>query len=120
MTKKLNLKTGQIGEEIAKEYLEKKGLKILDKNYKTKYGEIDLVCKQGKELVIVEVRTKVGDLFGSPEESLGSKKLRKLRLNALSYAGRKWWKGDYRVDAVCIVLNNNLTVDRLNHYENIV
>ena len=113
--KKLNLETGKIGEEIAKEYLEKKGFKIWEQNYKTKYGEIDLVCQQGKELVIVEVRTKKGENFGTPEESLDWRKLRKLKLNAMSYAGRKGWKGDYRVDAVCIVLG-----ERIEHYENII
>ena len=120
--KEFNLRTGKIGEEIAKEYLKKKGFKILEQNYKTKYGEIDLVCQQGKELVIVEVRTKVGENFGTPEESLDKRKLRKLWLNAQSYAARKKWKGAYRVDAVCIVLapSKYKVPERIEHYENIV
>ena len=74
--KKFNLQTGKLGEEIAREFLEKKGYKIVGQNYKTKYGEIDLVVQKGKELIAVEVRTKIGDLYGSPEESLTKKKLR--------------------------------------------
>ena len=118
--KQFNLTTGKLGENIAREYLEKKGYNIIEQNYKTKYGEIDLICKQGKELVLVEVRTKTGDMFGTPEESLNYKKLHKLRLNAMSYVGRKWWKGNYRVDAVCIELDLvKHKPERIEHYENI-
>lgn len=112
MSKKFNLRTGKLGEEIAKEFLKKKGYKILEQNYKTKYGEIDLVCQRGKELIAVEVRTKIGDLYGSPEESLTKKKLRKVWLNALA-------RGAGRVDAVCVVLGYDGKVERLGYYENI-
>ena len=115
-----NLTIGKRGEEIAKRFLEKKGYKIIEQNYRTKYGEIDLVCQKGKELIIVEVRTKVGDLYGTPEESLNYRKLRKLRLNALAYVSRKRWKGPYQIDAVCIVLKPDQTLERIEHYENIV
>ena len=118
--KKFNLRTGKIGEEIAKKYLEKKGYKILEQNYKTKYGEIDTIARQGKELVIVEVRTKIGENFGTPEESLNKKKIRKLWLNALAYAAKSYWQGKYRVDAVCIVLKPDLTLERLSHYQSVV
>lgn len=130
--KQFNLQTGKLGEEIAKEYLKKKGYKILEQNYKTKYGEIDLVClaprslgevvgQKGKELVIVEVRTKIGDLYGTPEESLTKKKLRKIWLNALAYVGRKGWEGPYRVDAICVLLHPvKQQPEQINHYENIV
>jgi len=121
MTKELNLNTGKIGEKIAKEFLIKKGYKILEKNVKSKFGEIDLVIQDGKELVIVEVRTKIGDWFGSPEESLNKKKLNKLWLNAQGYVNKIKWNGRYRIDAVCIVLkeSDRKTVERLEHYQNI-
>ena len=68
--------------------LEKKGYKIVEQNYRTKFAEIDLVAKQGKELVFVEVRTKRGELFGTPEESLNKKKLRKLWWNSQGYVNK--------------------------------
>ena len=119
--KQFNLQTGKMGEEIAKEFLEKKGYNIIEQNYKTKYGEIDLVGQLGKELVIVEVRTKIGEDFGSPEDSLTKNKLRKIWLNALSYTSKKQWNGSYRVDAVCIVLSRakHNVPERIEHYENI-
>ena len=118
--KEFNLQTGKLGEEIAKDYLEKNGYKIIERNFKTKYAEIDLVVEKNKELVIVEVRTKRGDLFGTPEESLDKRKLRKLWLNAQGYVSQARWQGSYRVDAVCIILKADNSIDRLNHYPSII
>ncbi|MDP2926905.1 MAG: YraN family protein [bacterium] len=115
-----HLETGRRGEEIAREYLEKKGYKIIEQNYKTKYAEIDLVARQKNELVLVEVRTKTGEDFGAPEETINGKKKRKLRGNALAYARAAKWSGPLRVDAVCIVLKKDHSVERLNHYENVI
>lgn len=117
--KEFNLKTGYIGEGIAKEYLEKKGYRIIAQNFRTKYSEIDLICQQGKELVLVEVRTKKGLGFGSPEESLTKRKLKKLWFNAKSYVKTNKWKETYRIDVVCIVLKKDNTVERIDHYQNI-
>jgi len=66
------------------------------------------------------VRTKRGELFGTPEESLDKRKLKKLWWNAKFYASRIRWPGPYRIDAVCIVLKLDNTVERLEHYENII
>ncbi|MDO8623468.1 MAG: YraN family protein [archaeon] len=100
--------------------LEKKGYKIIEQNYKTKYAEIDLIAQKDKDLVLVEVRTKVGDKFGTPEETINKKKMRKLRGNAMAYSSFKKWNGPLRIDAVCIILKPDYNVERLNHYENII
>ena len=120
--KKYNLKTGKIGEEIAKEFLKRKGYRILEQNAKSKFGEIDLVCQKDKELIIVEVRTKIGDRFGTPEESLTKKKLRKIWLNAQSYVNRINWRGPVRIDVICIVLLalSKQLPERLEHYQNVI
>ncbi len=111
---------GKIGEEIAKRFLEKQGYKIIEQNYRTKYAEIDLVIQKLKILVFVEVRTKVGENFGTPEETINKNKKRKLGGNAMAYVAFKKWDGLYRIDAVCIVLKSDYSIERLNHYENIV
>jgi len=124
--KTLNLQTGKLGEEIARKYLENKGYRILEQNYKTKYAEIDLIAKKKNELVFVEVRTKTNEDFGSPEESLNNKKLRKIFMNAQAYVARTKWQGPYRIDAVCVVLDPvvldsvKYEIARINHYENII
>lgn len=118
--KEFNLKTGQLGENIARKYLEKKGYKILEQNYRTKYAEIDLIARQKNEIIFIEVRTKRGELFGTPEESLNKRKLKKLWWNAQGYAHKVHWQGPYRIDAVCIVLGQDNSALRINYYENIV
>jgi putative endonuclease len=115
-----HIKTGQIGEEIAKKYLEEKGYKIIEKDFKTKYAEIDLVGMKNNELIVFEVRTKRGETFGSPEDTLNNKKLKKLYLGARIFSAAKKWIGPIRVDAVCLVLKENNGILRINHYENIV
>lgn len=119
---------GKIGEDLAREYLEKKGYKILEQNYRTKYAEIDLVCEKPagffglgqSSLVFVEVRTKIGENWGSPEDTLNKQKLWKVLQNAKSYSAFKKWQGPARIDAVCIVLNRDFSVLRLTHHENII
>ena len=117
---------GKIGEDLARQYLEKEGWKIIEQNYKTKYAEIDLVAeKPGKflkpsTLVFVEVRTKVGEQWGSPEDTINRAKLWKVLQNAKSYAAFKRWQGPERIDAICIVLKPDMSVSRLTHHEDII
>jgi len=117
---------GKIGEDLARDYLKKQGYKILEQNYSTKYAEIDLVVEKpmglfaGKKLVFVEVRTKVGDQWGSPEDTLNKAKLRKVLQNAKAYSAFAKWPGPARIDAVCIVLKPDYTVSRLTHHKNII
>src|SRR5438105_2881024 len=116
---------GKMGEQLARKHLEGKGYQILHQNYKTKYAEIDLVAEKkdgwfGKpKLVFVEVRTKVGEQFGSPEDTLNRAKLQKVLWNSNTYAAFQRWQGASRIDAICIVLKADLSVERLTHHENI-
>ena len=113
------IEVGKIGEDIAKEFLEKQGYKVIERNYRTKYAEIDLIAKNKKELVFVEVRTKIGENFGTPEETINKKKMRKLWFNATAYTAFKKWNGSFRIDAICIVLKPDHSIQRLNHFESI-
>lgn len=110
---------GKIGENLAREFLEKQGYKIIEQNYKTKYSEIDLVAKNKNKLVFVEVRTKIGENFGTPEDTINRQKLKKVRKNVLAYAAIKKWQGPLRIDAICIVLKPDYSIARFDHYENI-
>jgi len=117
---------GKIGEDLAKKYLQEKGYKILEQNYRTRFAEIDLIAEKSEgffgenKLVFIEVRTKVAENFGSPEDTINRKKLFKVLQNAKSYTGFKNWQGACRIDAVCIVLNRDMSVTRLTHHENII
>lgn len=116
-----NLELGKLGETIAKEYLENKGYIILEQNCKNKYGEIDLVARDKNEMVFVEVKTRIGEQFGTPEDALNRKKRQRLMRNAQAYMAFKTKElSSFRIDAVCIVLNQDKQIKRINHYENIL
>ena len=114
-----HLRTGSLGESIAKKHLKRKGYEILKQNYKNKYAEIDLIARDKDSLVFVEVRTRVGEKFGTPEESINRNKLNKLVKNAEAYINFRNYKGKYRIDAVCIVLYENKKPRRVSHYKSI-
>lgn len=114
-----NLKTGCLGEVIAKRYLQNKGYHIVEGNYRTKYAEIDLITRSKGVLVFVEVRTRKDERLGSPEDSINRSKIRKLIRNAQAYVARKRYAKAYRIDAICIVLGENGKANRIDHHENI-
>jgi putative endonuclease len=76
---------GVVGEEIAEKFLRRKGYKILARNYRIKGGEIDIVAKDGKTMVFVEVKTRRGEGFGLPQESVTRDKMRRIAKAAKLY-----------------------------------
>jgi len=76
---------GSYGERVAAAYLRRLGYRILIRNFLTVGGELDLVCRHGDMLVFVEVRTRGGEEFGRPAESIGAKKEESLRHAARRY-----------------------------------
>ena len=111
---------GKEGEEIAKSYLENKGYSIIEQNYRTKRAEIDIIAKHKNVLVFVEVRTKHHEYYGTPEETINYTKRVRLMRNAVAYAHRIRYNGPWRIDAVCVVINQDEEPQRISHYENIV
>ena len=109
--------TGKKGEDIAAELLKNKGYAIVDRNWRNKFGEIDIITKKDGVLVFVEVKTKKGELFGLPEEMVGFGKLQKVRHMATVYMNGK--EIPCRIDVVAVVLSEDGQVTRLTHYENV-
>jgi putative endonuclease len=98
---------GDAGEDLAAVALKKQGYKILERNYVTPLGEIDLVARQGKTLVIVEVKTRKSMRFGSPQEAVAAAKQAKLRRLADYYLKEKRLAGiPVRFDVVAVLLAN--------------
>lgn len=121
--KQKNYETGKLGERLAEEYLAKKGFRIIERNFHTRFGELDLVTTKDKKLIFVEVKLKIGEDFGTPEEMITPTKLRQVTKTAESFLLmkpeiRKFYS-EYQVDAVCIVLDSDQAVKRLDHYENL-
>ncbi len=107
---------GQRGEELAADFLLKKGLFIISRNIKTPLGEIDLLAKDGSTLVVVEVKAQKSRLLNSPLEEITSKKLEKLSKLA-QYISRSTRHQNVRVDIVGI--NFNLTPAKVEHLANV-
>ncbi len=76
---------GRQGEDIAWEYLKRRGYRILERNYRCRYGEIDLVAKDGETIVFIEVKSRRTAAFGDPEESVSPAKQKKISTVALNY-----------------------------------
>lgn len=76
---------GMQGEEKAVRYLTENGYKVIGRNYYTRYGEIDIICTKGNDLVFVEVKTRTSLKYGYPEEAITHKKIEHLRKAALIF-----------------------------------
>jgi len=72
------LSLGAWGEDQAAEYLRKRGMKIIERNFTTRVGEIDIIAKDRSTLVFVEVKTRRSALFGTPQEAVGLRKQRQI------------------------------------------
>jgi len=95
---------GRRGEQLAAEYLEDAGFRILDRNYRCADGEIDIVAVDRRMLVACEVKTRSGVQFGTPVEAVTRKKLRRLRRLAVHWASTHGWFFDQlRVDIVGVL-----------------
>ncbi len=94
---------GDASEQLAEQYLVARGYKILDRQFLTRGGEIDLVAEQGGEIVFIEVKARKSDEFGYPEAAVTKTKLRKIAQTAELYLRLKGLtEAAYRVDVIAI------------------
>ena len=129
--KKWNTKTGKSGEKIAAKYLQKKGYRVLERNFRTRFGEIDLICQIRKvrnlptqaglpNIIFVEVKTKTGHGFGEPWEMINHHKLDQIKKIGYVYLNKKNLNNlPCRIDVVGVWLNSNSKVDKIEHWENV-
>ena len=96
---------GDKGEKIAKAFLRKKGIAVHAVNYRTPFGEIDLVAQEGGELIFVEVKTRRSETFGRPEESVTPAKIQHiLRSGEFYMQTHKWVDRPWRIDVIAITM----------------
>lgn len=82
------MKLGQRGEDLAASYLQRKGYKIIHRNYKTLIGEIDIIARDRDDLVFIEVKTRESLEYGQPFEAVNKNKKRKISNVAMLYLKR--------------------------------
>ena len=96
------LELGRTGERAAARLLRSRGYEVLGAGFLARRGEIDLVCRRGDVLVVVEVKTRSHDDFGTPLEAVGARKRRALMAAAAEYRALAEWRGPIRYAVVCV------------------
>lgn len=97
---------GKWGEQQAVDYLEKKGYRILARDWRDGHRDLDLVAIDGNTLVIVEVKTRRNNLFGEPEEAVDWRKIRSLSIAASRFVKQYRIDCDIRFDIVSVTGDN--------------
>ncbi len=116
-----NQKLGKWGEQKAGEYLVRKGLEILYLNERTPYGEIDLVAREGEEIVFVEVKTRSSASFGDPEISVNARKQRHLLDSTSAIIQMNPDLGDsWRIDVISVEGSPRKGVQRIEWFQNAI
>ncbi|OPJ55641.1 YraN family protein [Alkalithermobacter paradoxus] len=110
-----NKEKGALGEQIASNYLSRCGFEIIERNYKTKCGEIDLIAKKEATISFVEVKSRNSLNYGYPCEGVNIKKQNKIKTVAKEYILRKNLKNfDYSFDIVEVYLKDK----KINYMKN--
>lgn len=103
-----NKETGRLGENIARSYLIEKGYSIIETNYSTRCGEIDIIARDGKLIVFIEVKTRRGIKFGYPREAVDKHKQQKIKNIAELYMLRKKLADmPVRLDVIEVFIDEN-------------
>lgn len=106
---------GKKGEELAVKHLKENGYKIVETNYRFKKDELDIIAEKNDSLIIVEVKTRVNEYFGRPEEFVSQGKQKRIINCANQYILEKDIESEIRFDIIAVVINSKRT--SLNHIE---
>jgi len=99
-----SLELGRAGEKAAAELLRSRGYQVIGAGFLARRGELDLVCTRGNALVLVEVKTRSSDAFGTPVEAVGARKRSALMSAAAEYRALAEWRGPIRYAVVGITV----------------
>lgn len=111
MAQKIEL--GKSGEALIAEYLTQKGYSIIDRNWRIKGGEIDLIASSADGVIVfVEVKTRSSESFGHPLEAINSEKQARLMRLALAWLlANKKWNNPYRIDCAAVLMGDPPVID---------
>jgi len=98
---------GKKGEQLAVEFLQKNGYKILDRNWRYKKAEVDIIAQKNDILAVVEVKTRSSNYFGNPQDFVNQKKIQLLVEAINEYVISKDLDVEVRFDIVAILSNKN-------------
>lgn len=112
-------KVGNEGENTAQNFLIRQGYSILERNFRSRFGELDIIAREKNQIVFVEVKTRSSSLYGHGVEAIGAKKLRGLIATAHMYlSSHRLSNFSYRFDAIEVGIQTNQE-PIINHIKNI-
>ena len=120
-----NQRLGEWGERQARLHLEAMGYSLVDGNFRCRAGEIDIIARQGDQLVFVEVKARRGDTYGKAEESISPARAERLAEVAEEFlrtrVDEEFDSGtDWRIDLLCLNMDRLGRLMSINHIENAV
>jgi putative endonuclease len=102
---------GRAGEKAAAGLLRSRGYEVVGTGFLARRGELDLICIRGRTLIVVEVKTRAGDAFGTPLEAVGGRKRQALIAAAAEYRALAEWRGPVRFAVVGVTVRPDGTLD---------
>ena len=112
---------GRLGEKIALDFLKAKGYRVMSRNFRTPFGELDIIARRGEATVFIEVKTRSTSSLGPGFLSVTRIKQAHLIKNALCYLKRHGRVNtDWRIDVISVKLNEGLKLEKIEHIENAV
>jgi len=111
---------GRIGEQVAAFFLSGRGYRVVARNQRTPMGELDLICRRCSEMVVMEVKARGSDEYGSGLEAIGPRKIRRLRAAAMWWLARQGlFPCQVRFDAVIVLLDGQGLPCSLQHVRDV-
>lgn len=118
---------GDVGEEIACQFLARKGYAVVERNYQKPWGEIDIIAIKGREVRFIEVKTVTREISGAgdeleyrPEEMVTREKLKKVVRTASLYMEQNKDEREYQVDVVGVIMDPQKRVARCRLFEQVI
>jgi putative endonuclease len=112
---------GHAGESVAASFLEKQGYIILERNYRTPYGEIDLIIQRGDAIVFTEVKTRANNSLGPPEISITRRKAEHIQNSAKYYMQQHpEMNNQWRIDVISVQMQAKETPPIIIQFENAI
>ncbi len=114
--------TGSRGEQLAREHLRQAGYEILETNFRSRYGELDVIARRDHVVVFVEVKARLNRGYGEPFEAVTPRKQRRIRRMALAWLMQRrnhpaYGDCDYRFDVISMLLDGDGQARSLLHFE---
>ncbi len=106
---------GRLGEQLAEKYYQTLGFKLIAKNFYTRYGELDLVFKKRRQILLVEVKTRTNQNFGWPEEMITERKIQKMLRTYFILKNKLVLRSDPDIEICAIIIQQKQAKIRRYH-----